>query len=520
MDKSRSKQRVSGDVPSSSNSEEQRALPKKLDLGLTNLMQQLQGITGNELNLEDSQPTLPSVSKRALSYLALLKTHEFINLECLLEQSKSEFGENDLLSRTFAVQSRLEQAKGASESFPRGTLGMMLHRVLISLPNVTQTEDDKSALITLHEVVPRVLSELIKAPELAQSIGDMWAVYLERHPEARSLIISSEEKISGVYSGEAHEIPTQEKTEQNEVSTLPSAAQIKPSFFINVFGKRGRQKKTSNKTSSFITTLKRSAISSAILLLLPAVMYALWAGPSMVGYELFGLFFGFSSVKSFDKTLPWHQIDVDRPWTNIAQSETLKLPTFTRLAGLRGLESLSFDLNQNEVENEVKVENENVAQETVFPLEVSPTIAQEIIAENNHDTNVKITALAAGETDGKKEKINTQSPIEPYRMEPEIDEQVSGTTYTGTFPRDRYFVTRGVARESGRSGNGVGSYYEIQTPTFVFSSPSFSSERLLALAVGDQVLSQEVIGRWLRVVSHRGDVGFVPLAETKRVLDK
>jgi hypothetical protein len=120
--------------------------------------------------------------------------------------------------------------------------------------------------------------------------------------------------------------------------------------------------------------------------------------------------------------------------------------------------------------------------------------------------------------------VDTTGPVETVMVEPEL-EAIQTPAYGGEFPRERYFVTRGRSDEQQKAGwkepvSEPGDYYEIRIPTFIFEHPSLSSYRIASLEIGDEVLGKEVMGRWIKVVSHQGGVGFLPVNDARRAYSR
>ncbi len=235
-----------------------------------------------------------------------------------------------------------------------------------------------------------------------------------------------------------------------------------------------------------------------------------------------------------DDQAAWLPPDGARRWKALEQNKGgLILPVLARIEKLEGLQEISYSLEGlSSAAGPVGIAaasgaNNSAVTNSDGSVSNSDTTSNEVRnseADNEVVGTVRKQVLPAlapkvAVKSGVLEVVDTSGPVEPEVVEPELEpDQTPG--YGGEFPRERYFVTQGRSSERGArtrvSSSEPGDYYEVRVPTFIFEHPSLTSYRIAALEVGDEVLGKEIVGRWIKVVSLNGGVGFLPVNDARR----
>jgi hypothetical protein len=459
----------------------------------------------------------PSFSERGRYYQNLVVSGAFEQLSRIVDSDLAEYGENDILTRVYWIH-----ARHVLGTFPGGMLGLALDRVIRQINDLLDTKagsdgrshraaemdgDIKAAATALATLVPLMVKSLSDSPELSASIQGAWNE-LDR--------TIKQEKAGSSLTDE--ELSPQRKQQ--------GAGQT----FSHV---------SSHAREWWNRDVIHGFCKGLFLLLSPLLIYALWSQsrPGGVGSQVLNWIQGQEPLIRMDLLGPtdevWLPHDGSRRWKELEEQKvSLILPVLARVDKLEGLQQISYSLEGNSAADGIgtaaPVPKDN-AHLVSAQKDQSNTAVAESSRNNQVDGDVVSSArnqvvpaalipAAQGKSAGL-DVVDTSGPVEPEVVEPEL-EPAQTPGYGGEFPRERYFVTRGRTDERGKGAKGSfeasGDYYEIRVPTFIFEHPSFSSYRIAQLEVGDEVLGKESIGRWIKVVSYKGGVGFLPVNDARR----
>lgn len=197
-----------------------------------------------------------------------------------------------------------------------------------------------------------------------------------------------------------------------------------------------------------------------------------------------------------------------------AKEEMMK-PEISRIQDVSQLAALMYDVEKSDAER--------AKQDTqILPAPNSTSIQQ---------TQPQTPPLALKQ----KEAIDTSGPIETDRIRSIIDGR-EGSKYDDgppvRFPRDDRELSRAPIvrdeREKDRdrqfdssraqSWQG-GERYEVMINTSVMDGPSFHAHEVSELFVGDRVLVEARVGRWLRLRSVKGKSGYILAQDAEKLYD-
>lgn len=461
-----------------------------LDLGITDLIEELErSIKNGASSLKDF-----SFSERGTYYSNLVVSGAFLQLLNAVESDLKEHGEGDILARVYWIH-----ARHALGDFPISMIGLALDRVIRQLVEVlssTESVDDlevdvRAALSGLKKVVSPVTASLNESPALCASIAE---VYEEL--QKKEAVLNNQSETTSNKSLVAGELDIANVSERSKGNVAAPVKKIIASFY-NVFN----------------SVLFHSLSKGILLFFSPLLFYIFWTyddpngiasrALSWLGNDIKQVQINLRGDNSDDTWLPPPKVkDLERL---LSSQAVFLLPPFTRLQRVEKLQQISYTLET--LENKHKLEQQKVVEPPVTATEI-PTIV------NKEPTVLNKPTVSAG----KLEVVDTTGPIEPFIVEPEVEPEKT-PSYGGGFPREKYFVTgtRVERNPSERSNKEEpGDYYEIRVPTYIFEHPSLSAYRIVALEVGDEVLGQEVVDRWLKVKSNKGEIGYIPVNDARR----
>jgi hypothetical protein len=182
----------------------------------------------------------------------------------------------------------------------------------------------------------------------------------------------------------------------------------------------------------------------------------------------------------------------------------------------------SNDIERREVSNLSAVMYDVSRETTPMPQNtpvVSPTAGNLVVP----------TALPDQSISKSKVAIDLTGPIEPQRVKDIIDnkensiyerpverlpynEPVNRPSTSGSYDRNR-----DIDRPGRWDSNG--QRYEVMINTSVMESPSFNAKEVEELYVGDRVLVESRIGRWLKIRSRDGKPGFIMAQDAQKLYD-
>jgi len=489
--------------------------PSTLDLGISDLILELE----RSLKGGISQLDLP-FSERGRYYQNLVASGAFEQLTRAVDADLSEHGEDDILSRVYWIHSRLVLG-----TFPRGMLGLALNRVIRQITEIlhrynlamvgspAESEginvDIKVSISAFPTLVPLVVASLEDSPELILSIREAWEDLQKTAAPLKAVDSSVDEDV--------------DDTEPTRGILL-----LLSSFYLALI-ESGREYLNNPLVFSFCKGL--------FLVLSPLLIYSLWSQsqPGQGGSQVFNWVLGreplVPNALLGSDDIAWLPQSMTQRWKDIeGQKAAPILPVLVRLEKLEGLKEISDSLEAS------------MLLDPLTPISMAKVIKAAVTTNDALASQTEVVEVARTQIipaallpspavkNGLLETVDTSGPEEPFVVEPELEPDQT-PAYGGGFPHERYFVTRGrtdipqanipqaaVPQTNRRKTvqRDQGDYYEIRVSTYIFEHPSLTSFRIAALEVGDEVLGQDIIGRWLKVVSYRGDVGFLPAKDARR----
>jgi hypothetical protein len=472
-------------------------------------------------------------SDRGRYYQNLIESGAYEQLSRAVDSDVSEYGENDILTRVYWIHSRLLLG-----TFPCGMLGLALNRVLRQVVELLKTttpaevespttgalnSDIRAATSALGTLTPLVINSLSDSPELVLSIQEAWDDLTE--------VIAPPQIVNTINDDD-------QGSKLLKQSSWPA---------LSATIEKGQIWASDPAVHGFCKGL--------FLLLSPLLIYSLWSQsrPGGVGSQVLNWVQGREPLVRTDLLGPndeaWLPPDGAQRWKAVELQKTnLILPILARIEKLEGLQEISYSLEASRGAEGSLGSDNLIKTLPAIHTSAGSTTAHSLVANDektglpkNSQADVGVVeevrkqvlpaALAsAGAAPNVKARVggldivDTTGPVETVMVEPELG-AIQTPAYGGEFPRERYFVTRGRSDEQQKAGwkepvSEPGDYYEIRIPTFIFEHPSLSSYRIASLEIGDEVLGKEVMGRWIKVVSHQGGVGFLPVNDARRAYSR
>lgn len=194
------------------------------------------------------------------------------------------------------------------------------------------------------------------------------------------------------------------------------------------------------------------------------------------------------------------------------------VPTPERVARVSDLDALYYDVQR-------------MAEQ---PSPVARTVAREEAPAAQEPAQAS-PAAASAQPVRPKTVVDTSGPIEPEELRARITRgrarphDESAPAGVSPFDDDRPPMFPGVgggaAKPPGKRSpfaqpsQGRGEFYTVIARTSILARPRYNTEVLGELEPGDRIKVEAKFGEWLRVVSRRGEFGFV-FAQDARLLDE